>query len=407
MNQYKFDFRDVFRAPRLAFSLQRMWIQLVGMTVGYAGYLVLTYVAFLTGGFGIGNTWAKFGLLPCLFASGEVFPWYAWVIYGIGTLFLLAAFLIANTAVSRAVYMTQKGNNFYTWREAYSFAFRKLGSVLLTPVSLLILIGFMVAGGLFVGLLGRIPYVGELGLSLFTLLWLFAGLLVFFFAIVTFVAILLVPSIIATTDEDAFEAVFQSFSVVWNQPWRLVVYELQTVVLALFSMGVFAFAVKEAVLIMNGIFTVSMGSDFVNLANNGQAMLQSWLLLGQVIIENLYRDFAGAVYFSHEFIAIPTSELPVTIVISSYFYALSLLFMAGWIVSYGLSTFTVGNTVLYIIIRKHKDDENLLERKDKEEEEEEEESAEESEEQAGKESEQQADEEKKEESSGEEKESTE
>jgi len=377
MAEYKFDYRDVIRSPRLSFSLQRMWIQLVGLTVGFVGYLIFTYLAFWAGGFSIGSTWAKFGLLPCLFASGEIFPWYAWLIYAVGALFFLAAFLITNTAVARAVYMIQKGNNFYTWRESYAFAFRKLGSVLLTPVALVILIAFMVIGGLVIGLLGKIPYVGELGLSLFTVLWFFAALLVFFFAVVTFISILLVPSIIATTDEDAFEAIFQTFSVVWNQPWRLVIYEFLTVVLAVFGMGVFAFAAKEAVVIMNGIFAASMGPKFINLANNGQALLQSWLILGQDIVEGLYRNFSNLVYFSHEFIAIPTSDLSVTVVISSYIYALSLLFIAGWVVSYGLSTFTVGNTVLYIVLRKRKDDENLLERKDKEEEEEEEEEPEE------------------------------
>ena len=41
MLQLKFDWRDVLKAPRLALSLQRMWIQLVGLSVGYIVYLVL------------------------------------------------------------------------------------------------------------------------------------------------------------------------------------------------------------------------------------------------------------------------------------------------------------------------------------------------------------------------------
>ena len=137
-------------------------------------------------------------------------------------------------------------------------------------------------------------------------------------------------------------------------------------------MGVMAFVFKKALLIMNAVFMAGMGSDYANLANNGQGLLQSWLLMGQNIAEVLYQGLAPLVYFEREFILIPSSELPVSIVISSYIFALCLLFIAGWVLAYGLSTFTTGNTFLYLVMRKHKDGENLLERKDKEEEQEEE-----------------------------------
>lgn len=373
MQSFKFNYQDVFRAPRFAFSLQRMWIQFVGLSAGYIVYLIFTYLSFLSAGFGLSGTWARYGLLPCLLAAGESYPWYSWIIWAVGSTVFAAILLLANTAVSRAIYMQAKGNNFYSWRESYSFALRKIWSVLLTPISLLILVGLMILGGLVVGLLGKIPYIGELGVSFFTLIWFFAALLLFFILIVAAISALLVPAIIATTDEDAFEAIFQSFSLTWNQPWRLILYEATTLVLSVFAMGVFAFFVKESVIIMNNIFASFMGADFVNLSNNGQAMLQSWLLMGQNIVESLFKNLAPLVYFQREFILIPASELPVTVVISSYFYGLSLLFIAGWVLSYGLATFSSCHTVFYITLRKIKDDENLLQRKDKEEEEEEEE----------------------------------
>ncbi|NOY59629.1 MAG: hypothetical protein GXO75_11985 [Calditrichaeota bacterium] len=372
MQAFKFNYQDVFRAPRFAFSLQRMWIQLVGLSIGYIVYLILTYLSFLSAGFGLGGSWARYGLLPCLLAAGESYPWYSWLIWAAGSLLFAAILLVTNTAVSRAIYMQVKGNNFYSWRESFSFALRKIWSVLLTPISLLILVGFMIVGGLIIGLLGKIPFIGELGVSFFTILWFFAALLLFFILIVATISVLLVPAIIATTDEDAFEAIFQSFSITWNQPWRFILYEATTLVLSVFAMGIFAFFVKESIMIMNNIFASSMGADFVNLSNNGQAMLQSWLLMGQNVVEGLFRGLAPLVYFQRDFILIPASELPVTVVISSYFYGLSLLFIAGWVLSYGLATFASGNTVFYIVLRKIKDNENLLERKDKEEEEDEE-----------------------------------
>ena len=79
------------------------------------------------------------------------------------------------------------------------------------------------------------------------------------------------------------------------------------------------------------------------------------------------------IYFSKPFAMIPFHDLArPTVGVASYFYALGLLFMAGWIVSYGLTTFHVGNTLLYLIVRQKRDGENLLERVDREEEDEEE-----------------------------------
>lgn len=373
MLKLKFNYQDVLRAPRLAFSLQRMWIQLVGLFFGYLGYLVFTYLSFLSNGFDLGVMWQRFGLFPCVFTVGEGLVWYSMILAVIGMVILLVMLLTTHTAVSRAVYMSAKGNTFYTWRESFSFAFRKLASVILTPVSLAILVGLLVLGALIIGLLGKIPFIGEIGVSLFTVFWFLAALFLFFVAIVAAIAVIYAPSILATTDEDAFEAVFQSFSMTWSQPWRMIFYQVLTLVLSVLALGLFAFFVKEAIVIMNMLFAWFMGADFINLANNGQAMLQSWTLPARDVVAFLFRDYQHLVYFSREFTMIPTANLSISVIISSWLYALSLLFIGGWVLSYGLSTFTACNTISYIVIRQKKDEENLLERVDKEEEEEEEE----------------------------------
>lgn len=365
-----FDFRDVFRSPRIALSIQRIWIQFVGLAVGYVGYLIFTYLAFLSAGKGLADMWEKWGLLPCLWASAGSSPWYSWIIYALGLIILLVAWLISSTAVSRASYKLLKGDNFYTWREAYTFAFKKAPSVIMAPVGIALIALSFVIGAWVVGLLGRIPYVGELGLSLFTFVWLAAALFLFFLLIVTGVAFVIAPAVLATTDEDAFETIFQSFSVTWSQPWRFVVYQSLSGVLTLAAFGILAWFVKQAFIIMNGLFGFSMGEKYINLASHGQYLVQKWVFLAQDWIQAIYGSITSHIFFSHEFYAL---ELPTVLLISAYIFAISLVIAGAWVVSYGLATFNVGNTLIYVIIRKKKDDENLLERKDREEEAEEEE----------------------------------
>jgi hypothetical protein len=368
MLKLNFDCRDLFKAPRAALSLQRLWIQLTGMSVGYLAYLVLSYASLLAAGYELKSAWSQFGLLPCLFSIGDTFPWFSWLIAGVGSLFFFFAYLVTNTAVARAIYMTSKGNSFYTWKEAVAFSFRKLWSILLTPISMIVLIGLMLVGAWIVGLLGKIPAVGEIGVSLFSIVWLMSSLLILFFAIVAAVATLLLPAVLATTDEDAFEAIFQSFSIVWGQPIRFIFYEALNVVIAVVAMGIFAIFLKEALALMNMLFTSFMGGDYANLANNGQALLQSWTLQAQSIVSNIYHECAHYIYFSRDFIMIPPAGLSSTVRIASFIFALNLLILAGTVVSYGVSTFTAGNTLAFMVFKFNKDEENLLERQDAEEE---------------------------------------
>ncbi len=364
MNQMRFDVRDIFKSPRLAISLQRIWIQFLGLFLGYVGYLFFTYLSFMTAGIGLANGWKKYGLLPCLFSEST--NWYSVIIYLIGLVWLIAVYLISATAVSRATYMLVKGNHFYTWRDATRFALKKTASILLSPIAVLLIIVLFLAGGAVVGLLGKIPFVGEFGVTIFTFLWFFASLFVVFLIIIVAVTLIQAPAIIATTNDDAFEAVFQSFSLVWSQPWRLILYEFISAVLAALGLLVLAFLAKKAYIVMDRVFSNVMGDDFINVAAQGMYLLNVGLFHSINWVNSLLGDFSGSVYFNREFI-------PLTLphgyqYVASYIFAFWILIIGGLIVSYGVASFNAGNTLSYIILRKKKDDENLLERKDPEEE---------------------------------------
>ena len=369
MHQLYFDVRDVCKSPRLALSIQRIWIQFLGLAAGFVGYLFFTYFSFLSSGLGLSNGWKKYGLLPCLFS--EASSWYSIIIYLIGLVWLIAVYLIASTAVSRATYMIIKGNHFYTWKEAIKFALKKTASILLSPIAILLIIVFLLAGGAVVGLLGKIPFVGELGITVFTLIWFFAALFVVFLVIIFVVAMIQAPAILATTNEDAFEAVFQSFSLVWSQPWRLILYEIVSGAMAVIGLVVLAFLSKNAFIVMDRVFSIIMGKNFINVTAHGMYLLNVWLIHSITWINSILGDYSSLIYFSREFIPIP--RLHGYQYVASYIFAIWILIIGGLILSYGIASFNVGNTISYIILRKKKDDENLLERKDPEQEEEEEE----------------------------------
>jgi hypothetical protein len=299
----------------------------------------------------------------------EAASWYSYIIFAIGAFWLVAMYLISATAVSRATYMLVKGNHFYIWRDAIRFALKKSASVLLSPLAIVIIIALVLIGGAVVGLLGKIPFVGALGISVFTMLWFLAAFFVVFLVIIFAVAMIQAPAIIATTDDDAFEAVFQSFSMVWTQPWRFVFYELLSGILAIVAFFVLAFFAKKAYLVMENVFSATMGDNFINISSHAMYLLNVWLIQSIAWIDSIFGKCAPLIYFSQVFdpLVLPHGYQHV----AAFIFALWMLLIGGFIFSYGVASFNVGNTLSYIILRKKKDNENLLERKDAEEEEDE------------------------------------
>ena len=59
-----FDVRDIFRAPRLALSGKKILVFVQALLVGYANYLILTYVSFGLAGYTFSETWSQYGLFP-------------------------------------------------------------------------------------------------------------------------------------------------------------------------------------------------------------------------------------------------------------------------------------------------------------------------------------------------------
>jgi len=171
------------------------------------------------------------------------------------------------------------------------------------------------------------------------------------------------PAIVATAREDSFETMIQFFSSLWSQTWRFVIYNavLGGIVLAaVYAFGIFSYwALKMSYMICGW----TMGPKLHNMAIAAIDWLPTksgiWSLwtkgwwTGKLSLMSVYRapqvQFQGA-------------ESVATVILGIF-----LVVILGLVLSYGLSTWTAGQTFIYLTLRKRKDDENLLEREDEEE----------------------------------------
>lgn len=371
-----FDVRDIFRAPRLALSGKKIWIFLVANLIGYGAYFILNYIAFALAGQSFSETWAAQGLYPCIYGTDA--PWYACALFWVGVVDWLIAISFACTAVSRVTYKQLKGDDFYSSGDAWKFVKKHWHPVVFTSVSMALILVFFIGMAAVFALFGKIPFVGEFLFALPYLLYLFGAVFTVYTSVVFLVSLIYTPAIVSTIEEDTMGAVFNSYSITWSQPWRVVAYHLILLPLAVVATGIFKLAAFYGLKLINVVFGHEwlMGQKLTNIV--GSAAHTVWpqdlfnaivaacstsgsCCAGCTIGSGTLNDFYTC-FIPNAPASLSGTECAAAVVVGFFFLALTLTFF-----SYFLSIISVGETLMLTIFRKKSDDDNILERKDEEE----------------------------------------
>jgi len=366
VQKFYFDIRDIFRAPRLALSGKKLLIQTSGLLCGYLGFLILTYIAHLLSDRRLSEIWGSYGFFPVYdFSFSGFFPW---LIFVIGCVFFISIFLLSNAAVGKLTYEQLKGDEFYSTKDSFKFLKKNWKTVLLSPLSILALVIILLICGIIIGLLGKIPYVGELGLGIFYGVPIFVvALFTAYTLFIFFISLLLAPAIVAATKEDVFETIVQLFSSIWSQPWRYFIYTGLSGLLAKLGAFIFGYFCFRGVQLVNWSVGVLMKDKLSEIVEGALG----YLTVPSSILYFFSNIFPG-IRFAY---LIPEpgwgAGLNWSKEIAAFLIGITLILIIFVVISYALATFSVGQTLTYIILRKKKDDENLLEKKTEEEEEEE------------------------------------
>ena len=116
--------------------------------------------------------------------------------------------------------------------EALRFSTNKFTSFVtapLAPVGIIIFIGFFI---FLLGLIGNIPWAGELIMGIFMVLALIAGALIAVVSIGAVAGFNLMFPAVAYDGSDCFDAISRAFSYVYAKPWRMIFY---TVIAAVYG----------------------------------------------------------------------------------------------------------------------------------------------------------------------------
>ena len=370
-----FDVRDIFRAPRLALSGKKIIIFMQANLIGYAVYWVLNYLGAAVNGMAFSDTWAEFGLYPCLLSLDSLSA-IGCVLYWIGGAFWFYAISLGATAVSRVTYKQLKGDEFYSGGDAWSYVKKHWHPVVFSSISLALILAFLFFLAAIFALVGKIPYVGEFLFVLPYLLYFFGSVFTIYTGIVFLVALVYTPAIVGTSEEDTMGTVWHNFSITWGQPWRIILYHAALVPVLVLGAYLFSHAWLTGYGLINAVYSHEwlMGSKLLNIVGWAtQAVHPGALcsLLGNAcsICSACYAGCASC----GSLLTSSGAVLSGTELVAAFILAIFLFLLIVSAVSYTMTVLSVGETLMFIIFRKRSDDDNLLERKDEEELEEEEE----------------------------------
>jgi len=170
--------------------------------------------------------------------------------------------------------------------------------------------------------------------------------------VVLVISLFFVPAITGCVEQDTFENIYQHFSIVWNQPWRIVIYQILLMIWKGICVTVLA--------LMSGLGFLLV-------------LLPLHLLIPDQLGEIFWRanEWLGGILPRIPYISIPAAPANPSslLAIAGMLMTLTILFIAIFVLSYLASIASVGNTIIYAVLRKKISDENLLEVEEEEEDE--------------------------------------
>ena len=375
MMSLHFDIRDIFRAVKIGFAAKKIWVHFSYLFYGLLIYDILTYLGAKISGYDIKAMWQAYHFFPCPYSPAFPikFNTIGEILFWVGIAVMVILWFLASAAVGKITIEQFRGNDFYSRKEAWDFIKKNWKAVILSPIALILLMVILFVGGMIVGAWQEIPYVGEITTSLLSIPIFIVSLFFVLLVAVIFLSFIMTPAIVATTKNDTFETMFELFSSLTSQPWRIVIYNILLWIIAPLGTALFFIASLFGLKVMFAcyyyasllIYTPEKVNTLFAYALQylpNLAFIKTFPPFCQKFYSYLVLVPAGIPNFKIVFY----EALNWNIHLSGFILGLSFTLIYLFIASYLLTINSVGQVIIYTIVRKKKDDENLLEMLDEE-----------------------------------------
>ena len=381
--QLYFNFKDMFRAPRLALG-RRMLVMLEALFISYVAFVVLTYLALLVDGNSFGSIWNKYHLLPscCITAS---MGFFARILISLSYVISVVVIWLGLTSVAKITIKEYKGDLFYSSRDGWKWATKNWFPVFFGPISIGVVIGFFVLLAALFGWLAQWPVLDIIFYGLLFVIFLPTALFLTFSALAFTVGVIMSPSIVACAEEDTMGSMFGSYTLLWNQPVRLIGYTILIVLAAMMGYQIFYLFILSSFKFIEMVFghEMIMGNAYIAVKQVGMDLFGNYSFLPSNLFASTCHDSACLLMpncLSSVFEPVAAgcgggcggcaSTAPsvisatITQTITGVLVGLFTLLAHLAVPAYALATLATGLSTSFIVLTKHKDDQDLIKRKD-------------------------------------------
>ncbi|MBN1424809.1 hypothetical protein JXA88_09660 [Candidatus Fermentibacteria bacterium] len=356
MKVLRYDYRDMFGAASLGLRVRKWLVALPGMLVAVLWWAVMAWMALLVRGVSPALVWNAYGPVPWP-SRGSLDGTLSPILWGLAIAGSAVAWLLACSAVSRVTYHQLKGNDFYSFFEAWRFALRKWKAVVLPGLILgvgggilaLSLVALSLLGGLWLPIAGIFFPLGLLAAS--ALLYLF---------MVSCTGLCMGPAVVASSGSEALETAFELFSIQSGQGKRAWLYS--TLNLAIAAVHTVALGVFLGI----GSLLTSWVFDMGRAGAIGRLLRASLAWAPRVAhavngvpgaLDSLFLGVSGGVASPYRaYLSNQPASIIGGVALAVLFLAIFLLLLAQF-----TATFATGQTTAYVVLRQLKDEQNLLE----------------------------------------------
>jgi|GEM_PF-483002 len=253
-----FNFIDVLWTPWRALMPKKIAVMTFFLVLALAVYNVFTYLALAIQGESIGFVFSAYGFF--YFSTAAFTSVFAQVIFGIGVVGALLAVMLGFFGVAAIEIEEVRGNRFMSFGKAVGFAFRRLGQIFLAELAIVLFLLVIVLLFFILGLVTRIPYLGEWIFSLFFVLPNFVvAFFVIIIAAILQISFVLLPAVSAAERHgETFNSILETFSTVLRQPLRWLGYTAYSLVAAKLVGFIYAYFCFRAVQFV--VWATSLGA---------------------------------------------------------------------------------------------------------------------------------------------------